>query len=147
MLRIVKVSIAWTLPMPPPPLVGLHYASRSTIDPGPAFEALAAQAAAANARLGVTGALYGDGRLFFQILEGEAGVLDALFSRILRDPRHCDVRLLVRRPIPRRQFARWAMKAVTPAALPPGAALFGERALLAAGPIDLPSRAAALRAA
>ncbi|WP_052772785.1 BLUF domain-containing protein [Luteimonas sp. FCS-9] len=49
-----------------------------------------------NARRGVGGMLALRDGLFMQLLEGPAEVVDALFSRIAADPRHCEVRLLVR---------------------------------------------------
>jgi len=62
-----------------------------------------------NERLGVTGALlYSDGS-FFQVLEGDAGAVDATFVTISRDPRHAHAVTIIREPIARRTFGEWTM--------------------------------------
>ncbi len=62
-----------------------------------------------NASLNVTGTLlYIDGS-FFQVLEGEAGTVDALYATIGHDPRHRRVTQIIREPIARRSFAQWTM--------------------------------------
>jgi hypothetical protein len=62
-----------------------------------------------NARLGLTGMLlYAEGS-FFQVLEGPADDVDALYTRIERDRRHCQVTQIIREPIPRRYFEAWTM--------------------------------------
>lgn len=71
--------------------------------------ALLQQCLANNAGDGVTGILlYGNGT-FLQALEGEADVVDRLYEKIQRDPRHTNVTLLTRRTIERRQYAEWSM--------------------------------------
>lgn len=60
------------------------------------MRALLQHARQANAPRGVGGLLALRDGLFMQLLEGPAPVVDALFSRIAADPRHCEVRLLVR---------------------------------------------------
>ncbi len=57
-------------------------------------------ARAHNARHGIGGLLLLHDGLFMQLLEGPAAAVDALYARIVRDPRHCEVRLLVRREQP-----------------------------------------------
>ena len=62
-----------------------------------------------NTRLGLTGMLlYAEGS-FFQVLEGQAGVVDALYARIELDPRHRHVTMIIREPIPKRHFDAWTM--------------------------------------
>ena len=62
-----------------------------------------------NAKLGLTGMLlYAEGS-FFQALEGQADVVDALYAKIERDPRHNQVTLIIREPIPKRNFDDWTM--------------------------------------
>jgi Sensors of blue-light using FAD len=62
-----------------------------------------------NAKLGLTGMLlYADGS-FFQVLEGQADVVDALYAKIDRDHRHGQVTLILREPIPKRHFDAWTM--------------------------------------
>ena len=62
-----------------------------------------------NAKLGLTGMLlYAEGS-FFQVLEGQADVIDALYAKIERDQRHDQVTLVIREPIPKRCFDAWTM--------------------------------------
>ncbi|RYF40285.1 MAG: BLUF domain-containing protein, partial [Comamonadaceae bacterium] len=63
----------------------------------------------ANAVLGITGGLVVLDQVFLQYLEGEESVVDAMFSKILTDPRHSDVKLLERRDIRLRAFRGWRM--------------------------------------
>jgi hypothetical protein len=62
-----------------------------------------------NERAGVTGMLLYHQRSFLQVLEGEATTLDRVFKRIEADDRHARVAVLLRQPVPARQFADWAM--------------------------------------
>lgn len=62
-----------------------------------------------NALAGVTGILVSAEGSFFQVLEGEAAVVDALYARIASDRRHTRVTLIIREPIARRAFANWSM--------------------------------------
>jgi hypothetical protein len=57
----------------------------------------------------VSGMLLYSNQSFFQILEGPAAAVDAVYARIAADPRHRDLRTLVREPIAKRGFAQWAM--------------------------------------
>src|SRR5579871_1906288 len=52
--------------------------------------------------------LYVEGN-FFQVLEGEAEAVDAIYARIMRDPRHTRVTLIIREPIAQRDFSEWTM--------------------------------------
>jgi Sensors of blue-light using FAD len=62
-----------------------------------------------NAKLGLTGMLlYAEGS-FFQVLEGQADVVDALYAKIGRDQRHEQVTLIIREPLPKRYFDAWTM--------------------------------------
>jgi Sensors of blue-light using FAD len=71
--------------------------------------ALLTRARAANAERAITGVLlYIDGG-FFQVLEGDAGAIDEVYSRILRDPRHSRITLIIREPIAARNFSEWTM--------------------------------------
>jgi len=93
-------------------LVRLLYASRANT---PVDEALVAsileQAAAFNAAHGLTGVLCtsSEGNVFLQVLEGGRAVVNELYGRILRDPRHKDVTLLDYAEIGERRFATWRM--------------------------------------
>lgn len=100
-------------------LVQIVYISRSTFKPlppelgiEPSVTRILAQSRLNNARRGLVGALYfGDG-CFFQCLEGAAEQVDALYARLLDDPRHTDLQVLSRRPIRELGFAEWSMKYV-----------------------------------
>ena len=63
---------------------------------------------------GVTGVLLACGPHFMQLLEGDGRVVDGLFERIAADPRHTDVRLLLRKAVARRLYPEWGMKAFAP---------------------------------
>jgi hypothetical protein len=52
--------------------------------------------------------LYAEGS-FFQVLEGPADQVDALYTRIEGDHRHCQVTRIIREPIPKRYFDAWTM--------------------------------------
>ncbi|PKL96324.1 MAG: blue light sensor protein [Gammaproteobacteria bacterium HGW-Gammaproteobacteria-8] len=65
-----------------------------------------------NRRLQVGGVLHFANGQFFQYIEGPADVVDCLYARICRDPRHREVRQLCRRPIGSRRFHDWSMKFV-----------------------------------
>jgi hypothetical protein len=58
---------------------------------------------------GITGVLVYDHRSFFQILEGEAGVVDACYARIKNDTRHHQIDLMLRQTIETRAFETWRM--------------------------------------
>ena len=73
------------------------------------LQALLLQARTDNARQHVTGALlYGDGQ-FLQVIEGEAATLNALYARLLQDPRHTQLVKFADKAITARSFADWAM--------------------------------------
>lgn len=66
-----------------------------------------------NKKLGVTGVLLAAHEFFFQILEGEADVIDGLIERIRRDPRHRDLLILrAEVDVPGRLFPNWSMRTV-----------------------------------
>jgi len=52
--------------------------------------------------------LYVDGS-FFQVLEGEEATLEALYQKIVADPRHARVTRIIQEPIARRDFGQWTM--------------------------------------
>jgi CheY-like chemotaxis protein len=65
--------------------------------------------AAANARLGVTGALAYAGERFFQAIEGPAEAVEVLLRRIEADPRHGQMHVVLEEPAGRRLFDEWNM--------------------------------------
>ena len=91
-------------------LISLIYASRST----ECFHEheipdLLQQLRIANAKQEITGMLLYICGSFLQVLEGQPEIVDAVFSRILRDQRHAQLRLIAREPIPERAFEGWTM--------------------------------------
>lgn len=63
-----------------------------------------------NEKRRVTGALYFDSHVFFQVLEGEDEMLMPLLHKIEKDPRHKDFRILVENDIASPSFRNWPMK-------------------------------------
>ena len=66
-------------------------------------------ARSANAARDVSGILLYDAGSFMQVLEGERDVVQAVYERIKKDPRHTRVRILLQRPVENRQFRDWSM--------------------------------------
>jgi hypothetical protein len=62
-----------------------------------------------NKQVGLTGMLLHAQGNFFQVLEGDGQVIEALYGRIERDPRHTHVTRIIHEPIPRRTFDAWTM--------------------------------------
>lgn len=76
-------------------------------------EAIAEVSQRNNAAREVTGVMASSGRLFYQVLEGPAEVVDALYATILADPRHTDVLLLrSQSDVSSRLFPQWSMHLV-----------------------------------
>lgn len=70
---------------------------------------LLAKARTKNASLDVTGMLlYQDG-VFFQVLEGDRPVVEALYAKIEADGRHRRITRLIIESIEERTFAQWTM--------------------------------------
>jgi hypothetical protein len=63
----------------------------------------------ANEAIAVTGMLLYIEGSFFQALEGEPAVIDALIRKIQSDPRHARFTLIIREPILERNFGGWTM--------------------------------------
>jgi hypothetical protein len=101
-------------------LVRLMYASRAL----PAVDqeellAILRKSKADNPGAGITGLLcYSDG-IFLQVLEGGRGAVNKLYNRIVGDPRHTDVELLLYEEIGERRFASWSMGQINLARLNP----------------------------
>jgi Sensors of blue-light using FAD len=62
-----------------------------------------------NPRWGITGALICRHDVYLQLIEGPSGSIEALYSRILKDDRHLNVRLLLQEEMNKRLFPAWAM--------------------------------------
>jgi hypothetical protein len=70
---------------------------------------LLAQIRKNNEALGVTGMLLYIEGSFFQVLEGGPAVVDALIGKIQTDRRHARITIVIREPIPKREFSEWTM--------------------------------------
>ena len=66
-----------------------------------------------NGKLGVTGALVLSNGIFLQCLEGDHLVVNALYHRLLRDPRHRDPAILSYGETEQRLYGAWSMGLVT----------------------------------
>ena len=62
-----------------------------------------------NARDGLSGLLFFDGKRFLQALEGEPDAVAAAYKRIGADPRHSGLVTLSKREVATREFGDWAM--------------------------------------
>jgi hypothetical protein len=101
-------------------LVRLMYASRAV----PAVDqdelnAILRKSKADNPGEGITGVLCYSGGIFLQVLEGGRSQVNRLYGRIVADPRHTDVELLLYEEITERRFASWTMGQVNMARLNP----------------------------
>ncbi len=100
-------------------LTRIIYISRSTFNTSdtdghiePNVARILAKSRVNNRKNGLVGVLYfGDG-CFFQCLEGETATVEALYAKLLNDPRHKDLKVLLRKSITKLSFTDWAMKYV-----------------------------------
>jgi hypothetical protein len=65
-----------------------------------------------NKKNDITGILCFDNDCYFQCLEGANDVVEPLYSKILHDRRHTDVKIVINEPITSLSFAKWQMKYV-----------------------------------
>jgi hypothetical protein len=98
-------------------IVRLTYYSRNLVDrlSGPIEDRIhdiLIESVANNRRDEITGALIHDDKWFAQVLEGPETKVSATFERILRDPRHGDVRLIKMQPVAVRRYAAWWMACI-----------------------------------
>ena len=75
----------------------------------PYSQASLIQAQHNNARDDITGALICRHDLYLQLIEGPDAAIDALYTKIGRDDRHCDVQLLLTDVVEARIFPEWRM--------------------------------------
>ncbi len=71
-----------------------------------------AAAQARNAADGIGGVLCQGQGMYLQVLEGERGAVNRLYARIVGDPRHTQVDILLFEEIARPRFADWSMALV-----------------------------------
>lgn len=91
-----------------------YFSSASHVMSLDELSAILAQAQQNNSALGITGLLCHYDGSFLQFLEGDAAVVDPLFSRIASDRRHKHVLQAYRAAILTRAFADWSMALVGP---------------------------------
>lgn len=88
--------------------LGYASAATDTFDAEELFELLT-KARQNNAKLGVTGMLLYHEGSFLQVLEGDQETVEALYTKIGRDPRHKSPLLLFRHEQRPRSFGDWTM--------------------------------------
>jgi Sensors of blue-light using FAD len=90
-------------------LFQLMYISTMTVDGLATVLGVVDTAVRNNTHDGVTGMmLYADGNIV-QVLEGEKEAVERTFRKILTDPRHRGVEVLVEQEILERDFSHWSM--------------------------------------
>jgi hypothetical protein len=91
-------------------LVSVVYMSRAAVPfDDAALAELLREARLRNEALGVSGLLLAKDGRFMQLLEGPAFSVDDRFAVIAKDPRHSEVKSLIRKDIDRRRFDGWSM--------------------------------------
>jgi hypothetical protein len=91
-------------------LVSIVYMSRAAVPfDDAALAQLLRDARLRNEALGVSGLLLAKDGRFMQLLEGPAWSVDDRFAAISRDPRHGEVKSLIREDVERRRFDGWSM--------------------------------------
>lgn len=122
-------------------LISLCYVSRSLIGDDPArIVEIWEVAAQNNERLGLTGALYFDEDIFFQVLEGEESVVQSTYEKIKADPRHKDSVILSEYFCATRSLGFWSMKVISKFADKHRQSMFTWDALRAASPNEINRR-------
>jgi len=98
-------------------LIRLIYVSRASFEPAkdaigiePTVARILMQSRKNNPKQRIGGVLYFGNGYFFQCLEGQADVVNALIAKIMRDERHTNVQILKLIPITQRAFINWSMK-------------------------------------
>ena len=93
-------------------LVRLLYASRTENEIDEALvSSILERSRKFNLEHGITGILCtaSPGKVFLQLLEGGRAAVNRLYGNIVRDPRHCDVTLLLYAEIQERRVSSWRM--------------------------------------
>ena len=91
-------------------LVHCIYCSAATNDFSPVeLASLLSECREKNSKSGLTGMLLYDDGTFFQVLEGDRPVVEALLEKLKTDPRHERLTTLILEAIEERSFAQWSM--------------------------------------
>jgi hypothetical protein len=108
---------------------------------------LLARARTKNERLGVSGMLLYHEGSFLQVLEGDASVLESLFTAIAADKRHHRVVALLKREVDERHFADWRMGFASMKNLPANLPGYSDYLRLRGDPVEGANAAVRLMAA
>lgn len=87
----------------------IYISERCPMDGDEVINDIKLQAEKNNHKLNITGALLFNERYFLQYIEGEVNSVNTLYTTICSDPRHSNVRLLLRKGIEKRDFSRWSL--------------------------------------
>ena len=92
-------------------IASLTYRSEAADPPSPyVLDALLRSARARNHSAGITGMMVYDKGRFLQTLEGPPDALERVWSSILRDPRHRNIKVMSQQIVPARLFSEWDMQ-------------------------------------
>jgi hypothetical protein len=92
------------------PVNRIIYCSQATTDFSPEeLVALLESARDKNAKSGLTGMLLYCSQSFLQMLEGDPSALETTYQRIMADPRHSNLRLLMNVDVSAPLFPDWTM--------------------------------------
>ncbi len=80
------------------------------------FKRILLQSQTNNQRQDLTGMLAFNSKIFLQTLEGSRDEVNALYARLMRDPRHHTVSILGFKEIKERYWANWSMGFAAPSA-------------------------------
>lgn len=122
-------------------LVRLLYASRATAAvTHEIIESILTSSREHNPALGITGVLCHGGDVYMQVLEGGRAPVNAMYNKLVRDPRHHDIALLHYQEVSERKFAGWTMGQVNLSKINPSLLLkYSDKAVL--DPFAEPGRA------
>ena len=90
-------------------LTRLLYVSKRNVDVDCNVEQILESARTFNKKAEVTGALWFNGDIFIQALEGGRRAVSTVYHRIAADPRHKDIELVACSAVHERLFYKWSM--------------------------------------
>jgi hypothetical protein len=100
-------------------LIQLVYISRATFVPSeissgiqPNVARILLKSRVNNEKNGLVGVLYFGDNNFFQCLEGEESAVEQLYAKLMLDPRHKDLKIIIKKSIDALSFKNWSMKHV-----------------------------------
>jgi Sensors of blue-light using FAD len=113
-------------------LVRMLYASRSKESITPAsVDAILNKCRVKNPASGISGVLCYSGDVYLQVLEGGRQAVNALYTKILQDPRHTEITILHYEEVKQRNYGSWTMGKVNLEKLNPALLLkYSEKPIL-----------------